>query len=204
MSAEVLDGLRGVIDPETAVNLGCLGLVYTAEVRGGDVRVRLTMTTRACPLGESISEHAWKAIRRQIRGVTSVDAAAAGARHLGRRDLDAWILPIGLAHGAGQELRDDGRIQLPVALRARLLVDLASGDIGPQRGRRRGHGLQVGEDRVRLRIGQVWDRRRHAHWRRGIRDISAPDVEICAWGAPQPTPRTAAGARATRAALRRS
>jgi metal-sulfur cluster biosynthetic enzyme len=71
-AAHVLDALRDVIDPELGMNIVDLGLVYTADVRDGDVSVRLTMTTAACPLGESISEQARAAIQQQVPGVTSV------------------------------------------------------------------------------------------------------------------------------------
>jgi metal-sulfur cluster biosynthetic enzyme len=72
-SADVLDALRHVVDPEVGMNIVDLGLVYTVEVGGGDVRVRLTMTTAACPLGESIGEQARTAILRQVPGATSVN-----------------------------------------------------------------------------------------------------------------------------------
>jgi metal-sulfur cluster biosynthetic enzyme len=51
-SSVILDALRGVVDPEMGVNIVDLGLVYEVEARGGDVRVAMTMTTAACPLGE--------------------------------------------------------------------------------------------------------------------------------------------------------
>jgi metal-sulfur cluster biosynthetic enzyme len=71
--ADVLDALRHIVDPEVGMNIVDLGLVYTVEVGGGDVSVRLTMTTAACPLGESISEQARTAILRQVPGATSVN-----------------------------------------------------------------------------------------------------------------------------------
>lgn len=50
----VMDALREVIDPELGLNVVDLGLVYDVELDEHGVRVRMTMTTPACPLGEQI------------------------------------------------------------------------------------------------------------------------------------------------------
>ncbi len=71
-SNDVLNALRHVIDPEIGINVVDLGLVYEVEARNGHVRVVMTMTSTACPLGESISEEAGAAIRQNVRGVRSV------------------------------------------------------------------------------------------------------------------------------------
>ena len=69
---EVLAALRHVIDPEIGINVVDLGLVYEVLGQDGHVHVVMTMTTAACPLGESITEEVRAAIRQHIRGVTSV------------------------------------------------------------------------------------------------------------------------------------
>ena len=71
-SSEILDALRGVVDPEMGINIVDLGLVYETGARDGDVRVVMTMTTAACPLGESMVDEAEAVIRRRVRGVKSV------------------------------------------------------------------------------------------------------------------------------------
>jgi metal-sulfur cluster biosynthetic enzyme len=48
--------LRQVIDPELGVNIVDLGLVYRVEIEGADVRVVMTMTSPACPLGEYLRD----------------------------------------------------------------------------------------------------------------------------------------------------
>lgn len=55
--------LRGVIDPEVGMNVVDLGLVYGIEIAPGRVRVNMTMTTPACPMGAMIAEDAREAIR---------------------------------------------------------------------------------------------------------------------------------------------
>jgi len=72
MPDEILEALRDVIDPEIGMNIVDLGLVYEARRDGGDVRVQMTMTTAACPLGESIAEDARRAILAKVSGVTAV------------------------------------------------------------------------------------------------------------------------------------
>jgi len=54
LRAAVLEALREVIDPELGLNVVELGLVYGVQADDGRVRVQLTMTTPACPLGEQI------------------------------------------------------------------------------------------------------------------------------------------------------
>jgi metal-sulfur cluster biosynthetic enzyme len=54
LTERVLAALQQVIDPELGLDVVALGLVYGVEVSGPVVRVRLTMTTPACPLGEQI------------------------------------------------------------------------------------------------------------------------------------------------------
>ena len=55
--------LRNVIDPEVGMNVVDLGLVYGIEIAPNRVRVNMTMTTPACPMGSMITEDAREAIR---------------------------------------------------------------------------------------------------------------------------------------------
>ncbi|MCZ7657015.1 MAG: metal-sulfur cluster assembly factor [Xanthobacteraceae bacterium] len=53
---EVLEALRPIVDPEVGISIVDLGLVYRAERVSGRIDVAITLTTRACPLGEMILE----------------------------------------------------------------------------------------------------------------------------------------------------
>ena len=52
------DALRQVVDPEVGINIVDLGLVYRLERTADGVRLDLTMTSPACPMGESIAAEA--------------------------------------------------------------------------------------------------------------------------------------------------
>lgn len=53
---DVLDKLSTINDPEIAMNIIDLGLVYDMEVDEGNniVRIKMTLTTPACPLIDSL------------------------------------------------------------------------------------------------------------------------------------------------------
>lgn len=69
---QVWDALRTVIDPEIGINVVDLGLVYSVEVSGDQVRVAMTMTTQACPLHAYLTEAAEAAIRQVAPDVAAV------------------------------------------------------------------------------------------------------------------------------------
>jgi metal-sulfur cluster biosynthetic enzyme len=50
----VAAALRRVVDPEMALNIVDLGLVYGVRVGEGAVKVDITMTSAACPVAELI------------------------------------------------------------------------------------------------------------------------------------------------------
>ena len=65
--------LRSVIDPEVGMNVVDLGLVYGIEIAPDRVRVNMTMTTPACPMGSMITEDAREAIRDIAPEAAEVD-----------------------------------------------------------------------------------------------------------------------------------
>jgi metal-sulfur cluster biosynthetic enzyme len=65
--------LRSVMDPEVGVNVYDLGLIYDVLAGDrGDLRVRMTMTTPACPVGSLLAEQVGEALR-ELPGVGSVE-----------------------------------------------------------------------------------------------------------------------------------
>lgn len=58
-----LEALRDVTDPEIGFDIVGLGMVYEIEVEGGNVLVRLGLTSAACPLGEQIAAEAEGRVR---------------------------------------------------------------------------------------------------------------------------------------------
>ena len=70
---EVRAALRSVIDPEVGMNVVDLGLVYGIEIAPDQVRVSMTMTTPACPMGSMITEDAREAIRDIAPEAAEVD-----------------------------------------------------------------------------------------------------------------------------------
>jgi len=47
---EVIEKLKGCIDPELGVNIVDLGLVYGVNIDENQIKVIMTLTTPACPL----------------------------------------------------------------------------------------------------------------------------------------------------------
>lgn len=60
---EAWQALREVLDPELGINVVDLGLVYALQITDAQVRVQLTMTTAACPLGDEIVHEAEARLR---------------------------------------------------------------------------------------------------------------------------------------------
>jgi metal-sulfur cluster biosynthetic enzyme len=71
----VREALRSVDDPEVGMNIVDLGLVYRIDVAPELVRVELTMTTPACPMGDLITENADRAVRATLPDSVAVEVA---------------------------------------------------------------------------------------------------------------------------------
>jgi metal-sulfur cluster biosynthetic enzyme len=56
LDSDLTDCLLDVMDPEVGLSVVDLGLVYHASRNADGIAVALTLTTRACPLGEMIIE----------------------------------------------------------------------------------------------------------------------------------------------------
>ena len=69
----VVEALREVYDPELHYNIYDLGLVYDINIKNeGEVRVLMTLTTPACPIGPMVTEQIQEALGL-FPGVKDVD-----------------------------------------------------------------------------------------------------------------------------------
>lgn len=59
----IREALKTVQDPEAGMSIVDLGLVYAIVVEPGRVRVEMTMTSPACPVGPMLVDEATAAIR---------------------------------------------------------------------------------------------------------------------------------------------
>ena len=69
----IIDQIRTIYDPEIPVNIYELGLIYELEVdAGGHVVVKMTLTSPACPVAESLPMEVHEKISA-LEGVNDVD-----------------------------------------------------------------------------------------------------------------------------------
>ncbi|HEX6319298.1 MAG TPA: metal-sulfur cluster assembly factor [Burkholderiales bacterium] len=69
---DVTQALKTVEDPEAGMNIVDLGLVYGIAVEPGRVRVEMTMTSPACPVGAYLVDESAAAIRAVAPAGTDV------------------------------------------------------------------------------------------------------------------------------------
>ena len=69
----VREALHSVEDPEVGMSIVELGLVYRIDVAAERVRVQLTMTSPACPLGDLITDNARRAVGAVLPEGVDVD-----------------------------------------------------------------------------------------------------------------------------------
>jgi len=69
---DVYNALAKVYDPELALPVTDLGLVYDIQVNGKTVDVKMTLTTMGCPLAGSLTEMARRAVLETVPGVEDV------------------------------------------------------------------------------------------------------------------------------------
>jgi metal-sulfur cluster biosynthetic enzyme len=70
--AAVLAALATVVDPELAMSIVDLGLVYAVAVEGDRVHVTMTVTVPGCPIHDVLTEQARHAVA-QLPGVRQVE-----------------------------------------------------------------------------------------------------------------------------------
>ncbi|NQS98596.1 MAG: DUF59 domain-containing protein [candidate division Zixibacteria bacterium] len=68
---KVKEAVAQVIDPEIRLNVVDLGFIYGIEVEEGNVDIKMTLTTRGCPLHQLLSKQVEEVVH-SIEGVKSV------------------------------------------------------------------------------------------------------------------------------------
>jgi len=68
----VREALRSVVDPEIGLDMVSLGLLYGVAVDGSKVKVTMTLTTPACPVGPMFVNAVHQAVMA-IPGVSECD-----------------------------------------------------------------------------------------------------------------------------------
>ena len=71
--AAVVAALGRVIDPELAMTIVDVGLVYGVTVEGNELRVRLTMTSAACPVVDVIIDDVWHELSQVLPAAITID-----------------------------------------------------------------------------------------------------------------------------------
>ncbi len=74
LADEIKEALRIVIDPELGENIVDLGFIYDISVRGCEVHITMTATTRGCPATDFLKDAVAESAAR-IPGVKSVEVA---------------------------------------------------------------------------------------------------------------------------------
>jgi metal-sulfur cluster biosynthetic enzyme len=69
---QVREALKSVIDPEIGLDMVSLGLLYGVAVEGSKVKVTMTLTTPACPVGPAFVNAVHQAVKA-MPGVSDCD-----------------------------------------------------------------------------------------------------------------------------------
>jgi FeS assembly SUF system protein len=67
----IVAALKTVYDPEIPVDIYELGLIYDVDVDGNKVKVRMTLTSPACPVAGSLPGE----VEQKVQGVPGVEQA---------------------------------------------------------------------------------------------------------------------------------
>ncbi|HST17789.1 MAG TPA: metal-sulfur cluster assembly factor [Gaiellaceae bacterium] len=70
---EVVEALRQVEDPELGMDIVELGLFYSADIEGDNVKVTYTLTSMGCPAGAMIQEDIERVLH-EIPGIGDVES----------------------------------------------------------------------------------------------------------------------------------
>lgn len=71
MEEKIVKILKTVYDPEIPVDIYELGLIYSIDVKDGDVTIDMTLTAPNCPAGDFLLEDVQQKVQ-SVEGVKSV------------------------------------------------------------------------------------------------------------------------------------
>ncbi|MCU7376132.1 iron-sulfur cluster assembly protein [Paucibacter sp. O1-1] len=69
----LVDALSRVVDPEVAMSIVDVGLIYGVEVGADKVHVRLTMTSAACPVADVIIDEVEAELDRVVPAALAIE-----------------------------------------------------------------------------------------------------------------------------------
>lgn len=69
---QMLEALRGVIDPELLINIVDLGLIYAINLEEQVAKVEMTLTSPACPAGPQLVQQSKQALER-LPGISTAE-----------------------------------------------------------------------------------------------------------------------------------
>lgn len=70
--AQVWEALSTVIDPEVGYSIVDMGLIYEVTIGGGNVHIKMTLSTKGCPLHEMMKTWTKEAVEK-LDGVERVE-----------------------------------------------------------------------------------------------------------------------------------
>ncbi len=69
----IVAALSRVIDPEVAMTIVDVGLIYGVDVGDASLHVRLTMTSAACPVADVIIDDIWHELARVVPAALALE-----------------------------------------------------------------------------------------------------------------------------------